>query len=109
MNKARRQAAVVDLLQAVYPTPRTTNQLAEQLGFSVRTIERDLADLQSAGANITGTRGRRGGYVFGDDGTVVVVFTHKEASALVDFAVAHRDKRPSKPVRDAIAKIQHEL
>lgn len=111
MNKAQRQAAVMDLLSTMYPVALTAQQMADHLAVSVRTLERDLAELQARGLEITSTRGRRGGYIYGEDTNILVVFTRKEAEAVASLYT--RSARGVLPVsialRDAVTKVQQEL
>lgn len=63
--------------------------LALALGVSVRTIERDVAELQEAGIPITVRRGPGGGYAFDAPSQLpAVVFTPAEAGALVAALVS---------------------
>ncbi|GAB3880676.1 hypothetical protein GCM10029964_035490 [Kibdelosporangium lantanae] len=67
MNRTTRQTALVAELRAAAPESRTARWLAERLDVSVRTIERDLAELQDSDVPVYGDRGRRGGYVLDED------------------------------------------
>ena len=60
MVRAQRLIALIDLLRR-HRYPVTGKNLAETLGISLRTLYRDIATLQSQGANIEGEAGM--GYV----------------------------------------------
>lgn len=82
MNKYDRQTQLIQLLRQ---WPRgsdlpTTWQLADAIGVSRRTVERDIAELKKKGAPIRLTRGRRGGIEYTPDPELaMVVFTRMEA------------------------------
>ncbi|MFJ4120349.1 helix-turn-helix transcriptional regulator [[Kitasatospora] papulosa] len=61
MKRAERQYALVDLLRGAR-RPRPAARLADELGVSPRTIERDIASLQLAGVPIYAEHGATGGY-----------------------------------------------
>jgi len=62
VKRSERLHAVVDHLRARAPRPVPAARLAEELGVSRRTAERDLAALRAAGVPVYGTDGRAGGY-----------------------------------------------
>ncbi len=91
MNRTTRQTTLVDELRCAAPETRTARWLAERLDVSVRTIERDLAELQRSDVPVYGDRGRRGGYVFDEERLLPMVnLTPDEAVAV---AVALRELR----------------
>lgn len=57
-----RQHAVIEQLRARHPKVTTANHLAELVGVSSRTIERDIARLRNAGVPLEVLAGVRGGY-----------------------------------------------
>ena len=61
MKKAERQYALVDLLRAAR-RPWSAARLAAELEVSSRTVERDIASLQTAGVPLYATPGAAGGY-----------------------------------------------
>jgi predicted DNA-binding transcriptional regulator YafY len=110
MHKVERQLAVVDTLRQVAPATLTSAELADELGFSVRTIERDLAELQSRGLSVSGNRGRRGGYQYTEHGPLVIIaLPRKEAEALLNFVYNYRDARLNRTVRQCISTIRKAL
>ncbi|MBI3685890.1 MAG: YafY family transcriptional regulator [Actinobacteria bacterium] len=62
MNRTDRLYAIVEELRAVSPRPRSASWLARRFEVSPRTIERDIAALQQAGAPVYAEPGRLGGY-----------------------------------------------
>lgn len=61
MKRAERQYALVDLLRGA-SRPWSAARLAAEFDVSPRTIERDVASLQSAGVPVYADHGVRGGY-----------------------------------------------
>ncbi len=57
-----RQHAVIEHLRARHPKFTTVGQLADLVGVSPRTIERDTTRLRQAGIPVEAVTGRRGGY-----------------------------------------------
>jgi predicted DNA-binding transcriptional regulator YafY len=91
MNRTTRQSALVAELRAAAPQPRAARWLADRLNVSIRTIERDLVELQQSGIPVYGDRGRRGGYVLDSDRTLpLLTVTPDEAVAI---SVALRELR----------------
>lgn len=83
MNRTDRQYALVDELRAASPQARSVNWLAERFDVSVRTIERDLADVLRAGAPVRADPEHPGDYALADEGPLAPVrFTRAEALAL---------------------------
>ncbi|ROZ88081.1 YafY family protein [Gordonia sp. OPL2] len=79
-----RQHAVIEHLRARYPKVTTAGQLADLVGVSTRTIERDVARLRGAGIPLEVVTGLRGGYrLAGNDRECEVSLSPGEVSALV--------------------------
>ncbi|MCM3887140.1 YafY family protein, partial [Frankia sp. R82] len=77
-----RLTAIVEELRRAGPAGRTAASLAARLDVSVRTIRRDLLDLQKAGVSVGGISGPGGGYVLAQHATVPpVTFTQGQAGA----------------------------
>ncbi|MCK9924742.1 WYL domain-containing protein [Frankia sp. AgPm24] len=77
-----RLTAIVEELRRAGPAGRTAASLAARLDVSVRTIRRDLLDLQKAGVSVGGVSGPGGGYVLAQHATVPpVTFTQGQAGA----------------------------
>jgi predicted DNA-binding transcriptional regulator YafY len=106
MNRTTRQTTLVAELRTAAPEPRTARWLADRLDVSVRTIERDLADLQQSDVPVYGDRGRRGGYVLDEDRLLPMLnLTSEEAIVL---SVALRELRGvtfEAATRRALAKL----
>ncbi|WP_182047964.1 helix-turn-helix transcriptional regulator [Curtobacterium sp. ME26] len=84
MNRTDRLYGLVEELRAASPRPRSARRLAERFEVSVRTIERDLAALQSSGLPIWAEPGRTGGYVIDASATLGPAgFTPDEALAVL--------------------------
>jgi predicted DNA-binding transcriptional regulator YafY len=84
-----RYHALIETLRVRAPRPLTGEVLARELGVSVRTVERDVAELTAMGVPILVNRGPGGGY--GIDARrelAPVVLTPGEASALIASLVA---------------------
>ena len=60
--RVERQHRLIEELRGRAPRLVTGEQLAADLGVSVRTIERDIAELQEAGIPFEVVRGPGGGY-----------------------------------------------
>lgn len=83
MTRTDRLYALVEELRAVAPRPRSARWLAEKLGVSARTIERDLSALQQNGVPIWAEPGRTGGYCLDPTHTLAPLgFTVDEALAV---------------------------
>ena len=82
VKRKDRLAALEDDLRSAAPDPRTAPSLAERFGVSVRTIERDLVELQRSGVPIWARPGPLGGYTV-DDGDALpeIALTLAEAAA----------------------------
>jgi predicted DNA-binding transcriptional regulator YafY len=106
MNRTTRQTTLVEELRAASPEARTARWLAGRLDVSVRTIERDLAELRQSAVPVYGDRGRRGGYVLDEERLLPMLnLTPSEALAI---SVALRELRGfplEDAARSALAKI----
>jgi predicted DNA-binding transcriptional regulator YafY len=79
-----RRHRLIEELRATAPRRLTGAGLAQRIGVSVRTVERDVAELVAAGVPIAITRGRTGGYSISAAATPAVVsFTTGEVAALI--------------------------
>lgn len=79
-----RTARLFQLMQALRsgPSPKTSNQLAQDLGVSARTVHRDIDTLRGLGAVIDGEAGF--GFTLIEDATLPPLgFTDDELEALV--------------------------
>lgn len=101
MQRLERLFAVHDRLRRAAPRPVSAARLADELGVTRRTIERDLAALREAGVPLYAERGRTGGQVSIDRrGSAVVTLTADEVTALL---VAVAAAGPGMPFADAAA------
>jgi predicted DNA-binding transcriptional regulator YafY len=62
LSRVARHHALIEHLRARSPRTTTAAELADLLGVAVRTVERDIARLRSAGLPIAVVRGPGGGY-----------------------------------------------
>lgn len=84
-----RQHALIEHLRVRAPKTTTARQLAEWLGVSTRTIERDAAALRDAGLPLAVHGGPGGGYRINTRTTLPPIqLSPGEASALVAALVA---------------------
>ncbi len=84
-----RQHAVIEHLRARHPKVTTARQLADLVGVSPRTIERDAARLREAGIPLEVTTGLRGGYrIAATDSNCHLVLSPGEVSALLAALVS---------------------
>lgn len=84
-----RQHRLIEELRARAPRPTAGGELAERLGVSVRTIERDVARLTTAGVPISVRHGPGGGYAIDARAQLPpLVLTPGEAAALIAALVA---------------------
>ncbi|UXN72710.1 YafY family transcriptional regulator [Devosia sp. A8/3-2] len=105
-----RAARLLDLLQALRnrSTPVSGQDLAAELGISIRTLYRDIATLQGRGADIQGEPGS--GYVLRPGFTLPpLMFSADEIEALVLgsrwVAARSSDSRLSSSAEQALSKI----
>ncbi|MFJ9686053.1 helix-turn-helix transcriptional regulator [Streptomyces bacillaris] len=84
-----RQHAIIEHLRARHPKLTTVRQLAEFVGVSPRTIERDAARLREAGIPLEVVTGLRGGYhISARSHDLHVPLSPGEVSALLAALVA---------------------
>lgn len=87
--QVERRHRLIEELRATAPRRLAGAELAQRIGVSVRTVERDIADLIDAGVPITIRRGRVGGYSITAAATPAEVsFTTGEIAALIASIVA---------------------
>jgi predicted DNA-binding transcriptional regulator YafY len=87
--RVERHHALIELLRIRAPRPVAGSWLATELGVSVRTVERDIAELLDAGVPIRVERGPGGGYAIDARSELSpIAFTPGEASALIAALVA---------------------
>jgi predicted DNA-binding transcriptional regulator YafY len=87
--RVERYHALIETLRVRAPRPLTGEVLARELGVSVRTVERDVAELTAMGVPILVNRGPGGGYrIDARRELAPVVLTPGEASALIASLVA---------------------
>ena len=87
--RVARMHELIEALRVRAPRLVTGDDLARQLGVTVRTVERDVAKLRAAGVPIVVRRGRSGGY--GIDARAhlpPLTLTPGEAAALVTVIAA---------------------
>jgi predicted DNA-binding transcriptional regulator YafY len=107
MNRTTRQTALVQELRAAAPESRTARWLAGRLDVSVRTIERDLAELQQTDLPVYGDRGRRGGYVFDRERLLPMLQLTSEEALAVSVALRELRGVPLEgAARTALAKLE---
>jgi predicted DNA-binding transcriptional regulator YafY len=82
--RVERQHALIEQLRIRAPRLSTGDRLAAELGVSVRTVERDVAELQAAGVPIGVRRGPGGGYTIDARSQLPpLILTPGEAAALI--------------------------
>jgi predicted DNA-binding transcriptional regulator YafY len=87
--RVERQHRLIEHLRVRAPRLVTGEQLAIDLGVSVRTIERDIAELLDAGIPIEVVRGPGGGYgIDARSKLPPLILTPGEASAIITALVA---------------------
>lgn len=87
--RVERQHRLIEHLRIRAPRLVTGDQLAVDLGVSVRTIERDIAELLDAGIPLEVVRGPGGGYSIDARAKLrPIVLTPGEASAIIAALVA---------------------
>lgn len=100
-----RQHHLIEELRARAGRPLTGSELAERLGVSVRTVERDAARLVTAGVPITVHHGRGGGYAIDARSRLPpLTLTPGEAAALI-AALAAVGPYSSATARTALTKL----
>jgi predicted DNA-binding transcriptional regulator YafY len=87
--RIERQHRLIEELRARAPRYVSSDRLGRDLGVSVRTIERDVADLMDAGVPIDVRRGPGGGYSIDARAKLPpVVLTPGEAAAIITALTA---------------------
>jgi len=80
---------VIEQLRARHPKLTTASRLADLVGVSTRTIERDIARLREAGIPVEVVKGTRGGYrITAREQACQVSLSPGEVSALLAALVA---------------------
>src|SRR5215472_2202732 len=103
--RVERLHALIEELRVRAPRRLTGDELAARLGVSVRTVERDLSELQGAGVPILIQKGLGGGYSFDARSELpAIVLTPGEAAALV-AALAIVGPRASAAAQSATQKL----
>lgn len=110
MPRTERLLRLIDILRR-HHYPVSGKSLAAELQISLRTLYRDIATLQSQGAEIEGEAGV--GYVLKSGFTMpALVFSVEEIEALVlgsRFVISRTDTPLSQAARSALAKIKQVL
>jgi predicted DNA-binding transcriptional regulator YafY len=108
MQRIERLAAINERLRQARPATVSAQTLADDLGVTRRTIERDLASLRAAGLPIYGVAGRLGGTgTIARGGTTMITLTDAELMALVVAAHLARDAPYATAARSAVAKLSN--
>ena len=106
MRRIERLYAISEHIRRAAPGTISARVLAEELGVTRRTIERDLAALRLAGVPLYGTPGRRGGTgTVGRRSTAVVAMTEHEVVALIVAAHLAGDAPFATSAATAIGKL----
>jgi len=106
VRRAERQHALVDVLRATAPRPRSVTWLAQEFAVSTRTVERDIRALQQAGVPIYGEVGRTGGYAIRRDYSLPPLqFSGAEALAVLAGLTAMLGSPFGPSARTASAKV----
>lgn len=106
MSRTRRLLDLIQILRS-HRFPVAGAHLAKQLGISLRTLYRDIADLQEQGANIDGAPGL--GYVLRPGFMLPpLMFTEEEIEALIlgsRWVSERADHQLSEAAKGALSKI----
>lgn len=103
--RVERLHALIEELRVRAPRHLAGEALAQRLGVRVRTIERDLSELQAAGVPIGIRRGVGGGYAINSRPRLpAIVLTPGEAAALV-AALTMVGPRASATAQSAMSKL----
>jgi predicted DNA-binding transcriptional regulator YafY len=106
MSRAERLLDLIQILRR-YRQPVSGQQLADELGISIRTLYRDIATLQGQGAAIDGEAGL--GYILRPGFMLPpLMFSEEEIEALVlgsRWVARRSDARLGAAARNALAKI----
>ncbi|GAA0378110.1 transcriptional regulator [Acrocarpospora corrugata] len=106
MNRTDRLYAIVELLRAVSPRPRSARELGERFAVTARTIERDILALQEAQVPIYAERGRLGGYVLDRSMSLPPLnFSPEEAVAIAIALNRSGDQPFADQARSAMRKL----
>ncbi len=106
MSRTDRLYAIVEELRARAPRPVPARRLAERFEVSVRTIERDLAQLGMSGVPIWSQPGPGGGFAVNRDTTLPPLnLTAAEATALMLSVAQTRSMPFGEAARSAMRKL----
>ncbi len=110
MNRTERLLTLLQILRR-HRMPVSGQRLADELNISIRTLYRDIATLQSQGADIEGEPGV--GYIFRPGFFVPpLMFSHTEMEALmlgILWVSTFADRPLAKAASDALSKIKEVL
>ncbi|WP_307729871.1 helix-turn-helix transcriptional regulator [Acrocarpospora macrocephala] len=106
VNRTDRLFAIVELLRAVAPRPRSARELGERFAVTARTIERDILALQQAQVPIYAERGRRGGYVLDRSMSLPPLNFSPEEAVAIAIALSRSGDQPfADQARSAMGKL----
>lgn len=84
LRRVERQQALIERLHAAYGERLQMQELARDLGVSVRTVARDVERLRLSGVPLDARRGQGGGVrLLGTHGPITIVFDLPEVAALM--------------------------
>jgi len=110
MTRLERLHAITEEIRLRAPRPVSAAWLAEELGVTRRTIERDLATLRAGGLPLLAETGRRGGQRLHPSAVLPPLnLTDREATALL-VALTIADGMPyTSTARSAVSKLRRGL